>query len=310
VAAGHAVFDAIVASENLREFDVSHGTSTSGTLLLQGTSVDRQPVYSPDGNWIAFSSNRSGNLDIWARSTHTQELRRLTDDPADDWDPAFTRDGKQLIWTSRRGGNFEIWMANADGTGARQITHDGVDAENATATPDGQWLVYNSANPANTGLWKIRTDGSQASQLVRGTCAWPEVSPDGRYVSYARLTGAALAEVRVVRVEDGQEMPIDIRIEAASTPNGRNRWLPDGSAIAFNWQKPGAPGIYVQDFRPGSDTSASRRTLVQLDPQTSAESFGISPDGSRLTLAGTYRTFNLMTADGVADLIPPRRAAR
>ncbi len=304
---GQIVFDATVARQNLQEIDISHPPAVSGVTLSQGTSLDRQPVYTPDGEWVAFSSNRSGNLDIWARSRHTSELRQLTDQPTDDWDPAFTRDGKQLIWTSRRGGNFEIWMANADGSAAHQITHDGADAENATATPDGKWLVYNSANPDKSGIWKIRADGTGAERLVAGTTAWPEVSPDGVYACYAITTTGGSAAIGVIRIADGQTVPFHIDIEATEIPNGRSRWLPDGRSIAFNWRHPLHPGIYAQDFRPGSDTSSSRRPLVQLDDNGVPESFGISPDGMHLAMSASHRGSSLMSATNVVGVAPPRR---
>jgi Tol biopolymer transport system component len=95
---------------------------------------------------VIFSSNRNGNADLWEVSTKTGALRRITDDPADDWDPAFTPDGKQIVWSSKRTGHFEIWVANADGSGARQVTRDGADDENPTVTHDG-WVVYCSLAP-------------------------------------------------------------------------------------------------------------------------------------------------------------------
>src|SRR5579863_9685928 len=121
---GRLVFDVdpTSAPERLREFSLKDKTvSSQARWLTRGNSRDRQPVYSPDGEWVLFSSNRSGNLDLWEISTKTGTLRRLTDDPADDWDPAFTPDGRKILWSSSRGGHLEIWMAEADGSNARQV---------------------------------------------------------------------------------------------------------------------------------------------------------------------------------------------
>jgi WD40 repeat protein len=124
--AGRLVFDAHSTLENLRESpivsvaeDKPGAPEREARWLTRGRSNDRQPVYSPDGEWLAFSSDRSGNLDLWKVSTKTGALKQLTDDAAADWDPAFTRDGKSLLWSSNRSGAFEIWIANADGSGAR-----------------------------------------------------------------------------------------------------------------------------------------------------------------------------------------------
>ncbi len=303
---GHVVFDAMTSRENLYEFPAPSG-GAPGRPLSPWASLDRQPVYSPEGRWIAFSSNRSGNLDIWAVSTETGEARRLTDDLADDWDPAFTADGRHLIWTSRRSGNFEIWMANQDGSGARQVTRDGVDAENATATRDGRWLIYNSGNPAHPGLWRIRPDGTDATRLVPGTVAWPEVSPDGRFASYCTTPASGVRVIRVARVEDGTVLPFEITLEGTQGSNGRSRWMPDSRAIAFNWSTSERGGIYAQDFAENGDTSATRRPLAEFDLDVLPESFGISPDGARLTVAVVSGSIAIVSARDIPNLDPPGR---
>jgi serine/threonine protein kinase len=306
VGPGRLVFDSMSGRQNLEEYELGAKPATSGRVLAAGTSIDRQPVYTPDGESIAFSSNRSGNLDIWARSLRTGELRRLTDHPADDWDPGFTRDGKHLIWTSRRSGNFEIWIANADGSAAHQLTKDGVDAENATATPDGQWIVYNSGSETQGGLWKIRPDGTEATRLVPGTCVWPEVSPDGRHVSYCIVAGAGRWEIHVARIADGALEPFLVLLQGTVANGGRTRWMPDGW-IAFNYTPTGRSGVFATRFEPGEPASATWRTLVELPAGALPESFGISPDGKRLTLAASYRSFALMTSDNLPGIEPRRK---
>jgi eukaryotic-like serine/threonine-protein kinase len=194
----------VIESQTVRQ-NISEGSiGASGRRLTQGRAADRQPVYSPDGRWTVFSSDRTGNLDLWAASTSTGELRQVTDDVANDWDPAFAPDGR-LLWSSNRSGTFEIWTAESDGSAARQLTHDGVDAENPAASPDGQWIVYGSTRPGEGGIWRARADGSDASLLVRGLNGIPEVSPDGRYVLYLGFSAnLQRSGVQVARFSDGE----------------------------------------------------------------------------------------------------------
>ncbi len=304
---GRVVFDTRSPRQNLRELVPGGGESR---WLSRGESTDRQPVYSPAGDQVAFSSNRGGGMNLWLVSTATGTLRRVTDAHTN-WDPAFTRDGRRLLWSSNRGGNFEVWSADLDGSGARQVTRDGGNAENPTATPDGQWIVYSSGNPEKAGLWKIRADGSQATRLVAGRAALPEVSPDGQLVLFRVFSGKYPALIRVAQVEDGKLASFEIKIEALRrTPVtlGRARWTPDGRAIAFVGQdENGASGIYVQDFLPGQDTGATRRPLGGFDPDVAAESFGLSPDGQRVVIAGWQQLFSLMEGQGLPGLLAPRR---
>ena len=301
---GRLLLDTRSSRENLCELPID-GAGTAPHWFTRGNGTDRQPVYSPDGQWVAFSSNRGGNLDIWAVSRTTGAVRRLTDDPADDWDPAYAPDG-HLLWGSNRTGAYEVWTANADGSNPHQLSHDGVFAQNPEESPDGQWIVYASTNPAHPGLWRMRADGRDPVHIVPGPMQNPEISPDGRDVLYVDgLSG----RIRVARLSDGQTVPFDIAIvqrKNTTTVLGRARWMPDGRAIAFVGQdERGVNGIFVQDFAPGRDTSATRRMLGGFDPESAAESFAISPDGKSLTIASWEQMFDIMIASHVPGVTRP-----
>ena len=299
---GAIVFGTGSPRQNVREVAV-RGGAAKNHWLTRGNSTDRQPAYSPDGEWVIFSSNQSGNLDIWEVATKTGASRRLTNDPAEDWDPAFTADGKQIVWSSNRGGHFEIWIAGADGSGARQLTQDGVDAENPTATPDGNWIVYSSGNPARNGVWKIRQDGSQATRLVAGPTLVPDVSPDGQYCLYVPNTSGKPYRVKVLRISDAATVPFEIESDVFP----RSRWMPDGKAIAFIGQdEKGVRGVFIQDFAAGQDTTRTRKQLGGFDTDATAESFGIAPDGMRMAIAAREQLSSLMMAERVPSVISPK----
>jgi eukaryotic-like serine/threonine-protein kinase len=303
---GSVVFGADRMRGNLQE--IAGGGGVAGERwLTHGDSLDRQPIYSPDGRWLAFSSNRTGNLDLWVLELDTGQVRRLTDHPGTDWDPAFTPDGRSLVWSSDRDGHFEIWTSEADGRNPRRITNDGFDAENPSVTADGQWLVYNSAHPGKAGVWKVHLDGSDATQLATGLTGLPEVSPDGRYAVFVR-TGRAQSEgiIEVVQIADGSPVPFEIHCQVESTAAGalalsRARWLPDGAAIAFVCDDDeGRFGIFAQDFIPGEDTRSTRRRLSPVLGDRIPESFGVSPDGERLVVS----QLELRQAIGLAEGLP------
>jgi Tol biopolymer transport system component len=316
LASGKLIFDGGSIRENLLQISQPlAGSPADQRWLTRGNSTDRQPVYSPDGEWVVFSSDRSINLDLWAVSTKSGAIRRLTRDAAQDWDPGFLPDGK-ILWSSNRSGPFEIWIAEADGSGARQLTKDGFSAQNPTATPDGQWIVYASGNPAHRGVWKIRPDGSGATRLLTATAVTPEVSPDGQYVAYLINRRTPLASVRVATVVDGREVPFSIAVGSHGRggfilTTGRTRWTRDGKGIAYIGQnESGHYGVYVQDFLPGHDTTASRRPLAGFDAETATESFAISRDGKWLTTAGWEQLSSIMIAEGVGGVSPPQRKGR
>jgi eukaryotic-like serine/threonine-protein kinase len=302
---GRLVFDAHSTRQSLRELGAAGPPAAPPRWLTQGQSNDRQPTYA--GEWVVFSSDRTRNLDLWRVPAGGGDMERLTDHPADDWDPALSPDGSTLLWSSNRSGAFEVWAAAPDGSGARQLTRDGVDAENPTATADG-WVVYSSAHPGRAGIWKIRLDGSQPTRLVAGDAVWPEASPDGSLAAYRDApydwprARTPTVVVRVVRLADGVVVPFEVRVSEGLSA-GRCRWMPGGRAIAFvDQDASGARGVFVQDFAPGRDTSSSRRALAALEPGAVVESFGLSRDGARLTVATREALSSVMLADPVAAL--------
>ena len=98
---GRLVFDVNSNRVNLREVPVA-GAAAPGVWLSRGLGMNRQPRYSPDGQWILYSALRGGNVDVWSLQPATGAVRRLTDSPAIDFDPAWTPDGKHLIFSSNR----------------------------------------------------------------------------------------------------------------------------------------------------------------------------------------------------------------
>ena len=295
---------------NLREISLTR-SGEAGRWLTRGSSVDRQPTYAPDGEWVAFTSNRSGNNDVWEVSTGTGAVRRLTDDPADDFDPAFTHDGRSLLFSSNRSGHFEIWIADRDGSGARRVSDDGVDAENPSATPDGKWIVYASGSPEKRGIWKIRPDGSAAVRLAAGPLTLPEISPDGDFVSYVHVagladTGAAAPRgtIRVVKLADGSPVALELKVRGWRPNTGRHRWLPGGSAIAFTMEnEKHDPGIAVQGLTPEKDNAATRRLVTGFTRDSWPESLGLSPDGASLAVGDLRNSASILLAEGVDGVV-------
>ena len=309
---GQLVLDQSEWRMNLSQVPLT-GEGVAPRALTSGNTRDRQPAYSPDGSRIVFTSNRSGNMDLWILDTRTGALRQLTDDPAQDWDPGFTPDGRHVLWSSDRSGNLEIWIAGDDGSGARQLTRDGVDAENPTATADGRFVVYTTGHPQRFGLWRIRPDGSDDHRLVAGAALIPEVSPDGRRVLFVTDNREGGRFIRVADVDSGTLVPfaIEVRWPASASDQvlyGRARWAPDGKGIFFiGANREGLSGVSFQEFAPGRDTRATRREVAGFAPDALSESLGVSPDGNSLVVSTLHEYSSLTLAEGLAGLEPPRR---
>ena len=84
---------------NLYRVSAAGGTAVPLTL---GESHAFMPVWSPDGRWIAFASDRSGNFDVYLMPAEGGVAKRLTHHSSPDLPSAFTPDGKAVLFTSPR----------------------------------------------------------------------------------------------------------------------------------------------------------------------------------------------------------------
>ncbi len=296
---GRIVFSEDFTRQSLRE--VALDGSVRERWLSRGMSVDRQPSYARGGKSVVFTSDRAGSLDIWELMLDSGSLRRITDHEGIDWDPYPSADGKTLFWSSDRSGHFEIWTSAFDGANPQQETQDGVDAENPSLPLAGDWIFYDSSNPKRDALCRIPRGGGSPVVVVQAETAHPEVSGDGAFVVYQRPEAVGSTAVDVVRVADGMVFPLARGFSGAFAV--RARWIGSTHTIAFRARDDkGTITLFAQDFRPGVDTTNTRRLLLPADPDAIPETFAISPDGKRAILAIVDEASGLMMAEGIESI--------
>ncbi len=323
VGEGRLAFDAVRIQQTLEERPLGSGSANVPRRpLTRGTSLDRQPTYSPVDDFVVFTSNRSGNLELWLVTSEGEE-HQLTHEAVQDWDPGFAADGT-LVWSSGEAGDRDIWKATigfeADGRPVLErktpISDDG-DAQNPSVTRDGL-VVYRGSQGDGLALWKVRIDGTGAEPLYGGgLIGIPDVSPDGRYVLFREDDRAHMkATIKVVEVATGRLDPFQIEVKytldesSADINRGRARWNGDDAIMFVGEGEGGAVGIYQVAFAPGRTDSGPWTLMVPSEPGRLTESFDISPDGRRIVVSfGTYER-NIMIAEGVPGLHPARPGGR
>lgn len=99
-----------------------------GQMLTNYIGTEYDPVWSLDGQSIAFVSNHTGNDEIWVMDGNGGQQRQLTFNEWQ-WDkhPSFSPNGQQLVFYSNRTGTRQIWIMNADGSGQRNLSNNGFD---------------------------------------------------------------------------------------------------------------------------------------------------------------------------------------
>jgi Tol biopolymer transport system component len=288
-------------SQNLLLVDQPGTPGVRERWLTRGASSDRQPVFSPDGERILFSTNRSGNLDLWEMNVESGALSRITDHPGNDWDPAYSPDGRKILWSSDRSGVFEIWEAAADGSGARQVSNDGVDAENPTMTPDGEWILFLSGRPGNAGAWKMRADGSEATPLVPAVNL-PDLSPTGDIFAAPAGVGQRTGrDLHVYKMSDGTRYPWTIELPVSlDLALGRPRWAGPRRLAYVNRDEDGHFGVSVRSVTEQAVGPPQR--LAGFDPLSPTESFDVTKDGARVVLSVRNSVLSIAVAENVKGI--------
>lgn len=81
------------------------GIDGTNLTKLSADHNDWYPIVSNDGKWIVFVSDRDGNEELYAMNLNGSDVKRLTDNLAQDTTPAISSDGQWLVFASNRGGS-------------------------------------------------------------------------------------------------------------------------------------------------------------------------------------------------------------
>ncbi len=133
-------------------------------------SIESDPIFSPDGQWIAYTSEVAGNQDVYVVPTIGGEPRRLTYDPGADYVRGWTPDGRRVLFASTRatvptpGANsfFRLWTVSIDGGMPEELALPR--AFTGSYSADGKRMAY---QPLSVGLFAGAWSENQGSQWRR-----------------------------------------------------------------------------------------------------------------------------------------------
>jgi serine/threonine protein kinase/dipeptidyl aminopeptidase/acylaminoacyl peptidase len=202
--------------------------------------------WTPDGK-IVYSSNASGNFDIWVMNADGSNKKQLTFDPSYDVSPAMTPDGRYIVFASNREGkssSLELWRMDADGGHPKQLAN-GIEDPGPQCSPDSRWVVYCGIVSGKVVLWKVSIDGGNPVQLTENLDS-SVVSPDGRWIASRNWIEQRIA---IVPFEGGKPIKLFNRIQSGNLQD--LRWAPDGRAITYVDTRGNVSNIWSQPIEGG-----------------------------------------------------------
>ena len=145
---------------------------------------DQDPVFSPSGKKIAFSTNREqmegdSNTEIYTMDANGGNELNLTRNLADDRRPDWSPDGKRIAFSTNRDSvsTTEIYAVNADGSNPSRLTANNATDGSPVFSPDGRQVAFHSFREGNYEVYRMKADGSQQT-MVTDTFAGDNFRPD------------------------------------------------------------------------------------------------------------------------------------
>ncbi len=272
-----------------------HGETMTPHRLIASTRHERSPQIAPDGERIAFVSNRSGNAEVWVAQSDGSDPIQLTSYPSSfSGSPSWSPDGKRIAFDSLREGSWDIYTVSTQGGVARPVVvRDGNDARPAWSA-DGKWIYFSSNAGGTSEIWKVPAEGGEPEQVTLEGGYHSSESPDGKFVYYGKRGEPGLWRMPT---EGGDETLVIKDFDSAD----QGFWdLVEGGVCLVD--RAGTDSIgsgwVLKCLR--LDTQAVT-TVVELvrPPGTNAAPFDFSKDGKWFAWTGTDQSdSDLMVVEG------------
>ena len=292
--------------------------------VTQHEAHDVGPVFSPDGRWIAFSSNRHGQYDVFVSPAYGGKPRRLTFDSAHDTALGWTPDGKNVVFASSRGTSFpggaELYSVPLEG--GRETRLPFHEAKDACYSADGKtvaftrgpgtWYRKGYRGSSNDDLWLATADGSAVRRATDfpGNDDSPMLSPDGKKLYYVSEVQGGSANIVYQELNPSTAPP---------TPSGSPRVLTHHKDDAVRKARLSGNGEWIV-YECGGDLwvvgtrdGQTRKLAIEVhaDEKTNSErtetftrdvtEFALSPDENTIAFVVHGEVFAMPARGGKAN---------
>ena len=222
---------------------------STATRLTSDPASEIQPCFSPQGDKVAYASNRSGNFNIWVVGVDGSNPVRLTSGASNDIHPSWSPDGKRIVFCSfgPRSQQWELWIVNAQTPSIKKWIGYGLFPQ-WSPNPKVPKIAFQLARYRGSQWFSVWTvdfvDGeakfpTEIVSSVEHACICPSWSADGSRLAYSTITqssyeGTAPA-VPETSGEDVWVIDLDgrnsLRLTQADASNFSPTWSPADSVF-------------------------------------------------------------------------------
>ncbi|MBX9622773.1 MAG: hypothetical protein K2X82_03070 [Gemmataceae bacterium] len=224
--AGHKLLVTTVRTGDTEIAVVDPTTGDVTNLSRSPKSEDRYPCWSPDGKWVAFTSDRDGEpFQLYVMDADGRNVRRIVNAKATCYMPSWA--GDRIVF-GLHGAKPEMASVKPDGSDLKVLG----EGHDPCLSPDGTRIVYTGHVPGGVTVFTMNADGSDKTAIVPEPnpigAVFPSWSPDGKRVVFSKNVGKGL-ELFTVNA-DGSDLTQLTKLGRVATPAA---WSPDGKWISF-----------------------------------------------------------------------------
>ena len=302
--AGHRlVYSQGTSDLDIWRLDLRPGAATGDaqTPFSVSTEPDGNPQFSPDGERVAFTSDRSGWREIWVADGEGRSLARLTSlgREGDVGCPRWSPDGKMIAFDfTATGGKPDIYVISASGGPARQLTTSPAVDTIPSWSKDGHFIYFGSNRDGQWQVWKVpssREEAGNARQVTRGGGAAPIESTDGHVYYAKRMSGTPdpLNAIWRIPVDGGDEEAV---VEELRSSHGG--WDVTNDGLYFVDREPAASRTsWVVRFQAFGRRHATEVARLRFPPFLGGPAISVSSDGRWLLSTQSREESNLMLVE-------------
>jgi Tol biopolymer transport system component/tRNA A-37 threonylcarbamoyl transferase component Bud32 len=261
--------------------------------ITKGNQIIEQGQISPDGQWLVFDSDISGNQDIYKMPVAGGEAIQLTTHPSDDFSPGWSPDGEKIVFHSFRTGNRDVFVMSKDGDSVEQVTDAPSHDMGPNFLSNGKQISFSSDRTGGYELYIVSQEESgwgEPEQITFEGCA------SGRG-SYIINSVAYIAEdgLRIIDLDSREEKTlVEIRGDLERPRPKFPAWSVDGETVYYSAvDERGAESIWAVPLS-GREPELK---VVSDDPYFKLALLGLSTDGRRFYFPVRFIESNVWVLD-------------
>jgi len=236
--------------------------------LVPSTRLQQNPVYSPDGKYMAFNSNRSGTREIWMSDANGSDLVQMTRLHGDAWAPRFSPDGNSLVFAAHVADRYEIYTEDIFEQVPRKLATNMKEVFLPNWSRDGKWIYFIARVSPRNRIYRCPASGGDAVPVTSGnddTGPW-ESEDESTLYFVSRPYNASLRRLWL------KGPPVESAVEGL--PHLRSETLWAVTARGIYYVPANSPRmVYFLDF-----ASKTSRKIFE-SPGEFSEGLSVSPDG-------------------------------